>query len=95
MDLVPFNDKVIVKQKPPETVLKSGIFVPDIATKKSTEGVVVAVGNGKKTKHGNRIPLSVAVNDTVLYYSGSGTVIYHQGEEFLILNDQEILGIIS
>ena len=95
MDLSPFNDRVLVKRKTAETVTKSGIFIPDVAVQKSDQGIVLAVGNGKKNKDGKRIPMSVSVDDTVLYHKGSGTVVHHNGQELLVLNEEDILGIVT
>ena len=94
-DLRPFNDKVLVKQHGATTVLKSGILIPESAAQKSDQGTVIATGPGKKNKSGIRIPLSVNTNDHILFSKGCGIKVYHDNQEYLILDEKDILGIIS
>ena len=94
-DLRPFNDKVLIKQHTTETKLKSGIIIPENAAQKSDQGTVIAVGPGKKNKSGNRVPLSVDTNDHILFSKGCGIKVHHDNQEYLILDEKDILGIIT
>jgi chaperonin GroES len=94
LHLQPFNDKVLVKQHTATTVLKSGILIPENAMQASDQGTVVAIGPGKKNKSGIRIPLSVNVNDHILFVKGSGIKVRYNTEDYLILDEKDIFGVI-
>jgi len=91
----PLHDRVIVKPKEAEETTKGGIILPDTAKEKPIEGTVVAVGDGKMTDDGKTIKLSVKVGDTVLYGKYSGTEVKIDGEEYLIMRESDIYGIVK
>jgi chaperonin GroES len=89
--LQPLGDRVLVKPIPREEVTKGGIVLPDTAKEKPQEGEVLAVGPGKMTDDGNRIPLDVKVGDKVIYAKYGGTEIKEVDEELIILRESDIL----
>jgi len=91
----PLHDRVIVKPKEAEETTKGGIILPDTAKEKPIEGTVVAVGDGKMTDDGKTIKLTVKVGDTVLYGKYSGTEVKIDGEEYLIMRESDIYGIVK
>jgi chaperonin GroES len=91
----PLQDRVIVKRIAEEEKSKGGIIIPDTAKEKPQEGKVVAVGKGKANEDGKVIPLDVKVNDRVLFGKYSGSEINIDGEEHLIMREEDILGIIE
>jgi chaperonin GroES len=91
----PLQDRVIVKRIEEEEKSKGGIIIPDTAKEKPQEGKVVAVGKGKAGDDGKIVPLDVKVNDRVLFGKYSGTEINFDGEEHLIMREEDILGIIE
>lgn len=91
----PLQDRVIVKRIEEEEKSKGGIIIPDTAKEKPQEGKVVAVGKGKMNEDGKIIPLDVKVNDRVLFGKYSGSEINIDGEEHLIMREEDILGIIE
>ncbi|MAT58672.1 MAG: co-chaperone GroES [Melioribacteraceae bacterium] len=91
----PLADRVIVKPKEAEETTKGGIILPDTAKEKPIEGKVVAVGSGKVTEDGKVINLNVKVGDTVLYGKYSGTEISVEGDEYLIMRESDIYGIVK
>jgi chaperonin GroES len=91
----PLADRVIVKPKEAEETTKGGIILPDTAKEKPIEGKIVAVGSGKVTEEGKVINLNVKVGDTVLYGKYSGTEINVEGDEYLIMRESDIYGIIK
>ncbi|MGH7829307.1 MAG: co-chaperone GroES [Candidatus Binatia bacterium] len=95
MKIRPLQDRVIVKRLEEEEKTKGGIIIPDTAKEKPQEGRVVAVGKGKANEDGKIIPLDVKVNDRVLIGKYSGTEINIDGEEHLIIREEDILGIIE
>lgn len=90
VNLTPLHDRVIVKRIEEKETVKGGIIIPDSAKEKPQEGEVVAVGAGKREK-GELIPLDVKPGDRVLFGKYSGTEIKLEGEELLILREEEIL----
>ena len=86
----PLADRVLVEPKPAETVTAGGIIIPDTAKEKPQEGTVVAVGPGKKDE-----PMTVKVGDKVLYGKYSGTELKFDGNDYLIVKEGDLLGIIS
>jgi len=90
VNLTPLHDRVIVKRIEEKETVKGGIIIPDSAKEKPQEGEVVAVGAGKREK-GELIPLDVKPGDRVLFGKYSGTEIKVEGEELLILREEEIL----
>ncbi|HYT57567.1 MAG TPA: co-chaperone GroES [Verrucomicrobiae bacterium] len=95
MKIRPLQDRVIVKRIEEEEKSKGGIIIPDTAKEKPQEGKVVAVGKGKANEDGKITPLDVKVNDLILFGKYSGTEINIDGEEHLIMREDDILGIIE
>ena len=95
MKIRPLQDRVIVRRLAEEEKTKGGIIIPDTAKEKPQEGKVIAVGKGKKTEEGKVIPLDVKVGDKILFGKYSGTEIKVEGEELLIMREEDILGIIE
>ncbi|HEY3167104.1 MAG TPA: co-chaperone GroES [Candidatus Binatia bacterium] len=95
MKIRPLQDRVIVKRIEEEEKSKGGIIIPDTAKEKPQEGKVVAVGKGKANEDGKITPLDVKVNDLILFGKYSGTEINIDGEEHLIMREEDILGIIE
>ena len=90
----PLGDRVIVKPKEAEETTKGGIILPDTAKEKPIEGTIVAVGTGK-VEDGKTIEMSVKVGDVVLYGKYGGTEISVEGEEYLIMRESDIYGIVA
>lgn len=95
MKLRPLQDRIIVKRLEEETKTAGGIFIPETAKEKPQKGEVVAVGNGKKTDDGKILPIDVKTGDKVLFGKYAGTEIKIDGEEFLIMREDDILGIME
>jgi chaperonin GroES len=95
MKIRPLQDRIIVKRLEEETKTKGGIIIPDTAKEKPIEGKVVAVGKGKKTDDGKLIALDVKVGDKVLFSKYGGTEVKIDGEEYLIMREDDILGVIE
>jgi len=95
MKLKPLGDRVIIQPSQEMEKTKGGILLPDTAKEKPQQGKVVAVGEGKKSDEGKTIPLSVKVGDVVLYGKYSGTNITVEGEEYLIVREDEIVAIVG
>jgi len=91
----PLNDKVLVKRLEAEEVTRGGIVLPDTAKEKPREGKILAIGDGKLLETGKRAPFQVKVGDRVLFSSYSGTEIKIEGEEFLILSEDDVLAVIE
>ena len=94
VNLTPLHDRVIVKRIEDKETVKGGIIIPDSAKEKPMEGEVIAVGSGRREK-GELIPLDVKPGDRVLFGKYGGTEIKIEGEEFLILREEEILAKLS
>ena len=92
--LTPLHDRVVIKRIQETETVRGGIIIPDSAKEKPQEGVVVAVGTGRFDK-GQTVPMSVKEGDRVLFGKYSGSDIKIDGEEFLILKEEEIFGILS
>lgn len=90
----PLHDRVLLRRIEEAETVRGGIIIPDSAKEKPQEGVVIAVGTGKFEK-GQTIPLAVKEGDRVLFGKYAGTEIKIEGEEFLILREEEILGILG
>ncbi|GGF05157.1 chaperonin GroES [Chishuiella changwenlii] len=89
LNIKPLADRVVIEPAPAETKTASGIIIPDSAKEKPQEGIVVAVGNGKKDE-----PMTVAIGDKVLYGKYSGTELKLEGKDYLIMREADILAII-
>lgn len=90
----PLSDRVLVQPQPAEEKTSSGIIIPDTAKEKPQEGTVISAGPGK-VENGTKIDMSVKEGDKVLYGKYSGTEITLDGEEYLIMRESDILGIVS
>jgi chaperonin GroES len=90
----PLQDRVIVKRTDESEQMRGGLYIPDTAKEKPQEGEVIAAGPGK-VENGNKIELTVKVGDKVLFGKYSGTEVKLDGEEFLIMREDDILGIIE
>ncbi len=90
-NLQPLGDRIVVKAVEQETQTKSGIYIPDSAKERPQEGSVVAVGPGRVTDDGNRLEMSVAVGDVVIYSKFAGTEFEDDGEEYLIMKETDVL----
>ena len=95
MNIRPLHDRVVVKRLEQTEQVRGGIIIPDTAKEKPQEGKVVAVGKGKVGDDGKIIPLDVKVNDRVLFGKYSGSEINIDGEEHMIMREDDILGIIE
>jgi chaperonin GroES len=95
MKLKPLQDRILVQRVEEETTTKGGIIIPDSAKEKPAEGKVVAVGAGKTSDDGNRIALEIKVGDRILFGKYSGTEVKIDGEEYLIMREDDVLGIIE
>ncbi|PYP83789.1 MAG: co-chaperone GroES [Blastocatellia bacterium AA13] len=91
----PLHDRVIIKRIEEGEQIRGGIIIPDSAKEKPQEGEVIAAGNGKVLDNGQRIPLEVKEGDRVLFGKYSGSEVKLDGEEYLIMREDEILGIID
>jgi chaperonin GroES len=89
ISIKPLADRVVVQVAPAETKTASGIIIPDTAKEKPQQGVVVAIGGGKKDE-----PMTVKVGDRVLYGKYSGTEITHEGKDYLIMRESDIFAIV-
>ncbi|MBL0052795.1 MAG: co-chaperone GroES [Bacteroidetes bacterium] len=89
INITPLADRVIVEAAAAEEKTASGIIIPDTAKEKPQQGIVVAVGNGKKDE-----PMTVKVGDKVLYGKYAGTEIVHNGKEFLIMRESDIFAVV-
>ena len=92
--LKPLEDRIVVKANEEEQTTSSGIVIPDTAKEKPQEGTVVAVGPGR-FEEGARVPLDVAVGDSVIYSKYGGTEVKVEGEEYLILSARDVLAIVA
>ena len=95
MKIRPLQDRLVVKRVESEAKTKGGIIIPDTAKEKPIEGKVVAVGNGKVLKDGKLRPLDVKVGDTVLFGKYSGTEVKLDGEEHVLLREDDVLAVTS
>lgn len=95
MKLKPLADRVIVKQTEAEEKTKSGIYLPDAAKEKPTQGKVIAVGPGKLDDKGKRMELSVSQGDVVYYGKYSGTEVEVDGVKYVILRESDLLGVLD
>jgi chaperonin GroES len=95
MKVKPLNDRVLVKRIEELQVTKGGIVIPDTAKEKPIEGKVIAVGPGKMSDAGNRMALQVKEGDRVLFGKYAGTEIKMEGEEYLMMREEDILAVIA
>ncbi|MEW5853727.1 MAG: co-chaperone GroES [Myxococcota bacterium] len=95
MKIRPLYDRILVKRLEEEQKTKGGIIIPDTAKEKPLQAKVVAVGNGKINEKGEHRPLDVKAGDTILFAKYSGTEVKIDGEEHLILREEDVLGILT
>ena len=95
MKLNPLHDRVVVRRIEADTQTSGGIIIPDNAAEKPDQGTVLAVGAGRRTEAGTIVPMSLNVDDTVLFGKYAGQTVTIQGEEVLILKEEEIYAIIE
>ena len=95
MKLTPLHDRILVKRVEEQDQIQGGIVIPDTAKEKPHEGEVVSVGDGRVLDNGKKLKLSVKKGDRILFGKYSGSEIKIEGEEFLILREDEVFGIIQ
>jgi len=95
MKVKPLQDRILVKRLEEEEKTKGGIIIPDAAKEKPQEGIVIAVGDGKVLENGKKAPLSVKAGDKILFGKYSGTEIKIDGEEHLIMREDDVFGILE
>jgi len=95
MNVRPLHDRIVIKRIEEKETVKGGIIIPDTAKEKPQEGEVIAVGHGKKTDKGEVIALDVKVGDRILFGKYSGTEIKLDNQEYLIIREDEVLGVIE
>ena len=95
MKLRPLQDRILVQRVEEETTTKGGIIIPDTAKEKPAEGKVKAVGNGKVGDDGKRVALEIKVGDKILFGKYSGTEVKIEGDEYLIMREDDVLGVIE
>lgn len=95
MKIRPLQDRVLVKRIEEEEKTKGGIIIPDTAKEKPQMGVIMAAGKGKKTEDGKVVPLDVKQGDKVLFSKYAGTEVKVEGEELLIMREDDILGVVE
>ncbi|HWS58146.1 MAG TPA: co-chaperone GroES [Actinotalea sp.] len=94
VSIKPLEDRVVVRTLEAEQTTASGLVIPDTAKEKPQEGEVLAVGPGRVDDKGQRVPLDIAVGDTVIYSKYGGTEVKYAGEELLILSARDILAVV-
>ena len=95
MNIRPLHDRVVVKRLEEDEAKVGGLFIPDSAKEKPQKGEVVSVGNGKRTEDGKLIPLDLKAGDSILFGKYSGSDIKIDGVEYLIMREDEVLGVLE
>jgi chaperonin GroES len=95
MKINPMHDRILIKPLDAETVTKSGIVIPDAAAEKPNTGKVISVGQGRVTDEGKVIPLTVKEGETVMYGKYSGQTVKIDGEELIVLKEDDIIAIVE
>ena len=95
MKIRPLHDRVIVKRIEAETRTASGIYIPEVAGEKPDQGEVFAVGPGRRDNNGQIIEMGVKVGDRILFGKFSGQVVKIEGEEYLVMREEEIMGVLE
>jgi chaperonin GroES len=95
MKIRPLHDRVIVKRLDEERKSAGGIVIPDNAAEKPDQGEVIAVGPGKKTEEGKLLPMDVKVGDRVLFGKYSGTAVKIEGTEYLVMREEDLMGVVA
>jgi chaperonin GroES len=95
MKLRPLQDRILVQRVKEDEKTKGGIIIPDTAKEKPIEGTVIAAGNGKLSENGKRVALDVKKGDRILFGKYSGTEVKIEGEEYLIMREDDVFGVIK
>jgi chaperonin GroES len=95
MDLRPLHDRVLVRRLEEQESMRGGLFIPDSAKEKPQQAEVIAAGNGKLLDNGERAPLEVKAGDRILFGKYSGSEVRIEGNDYLILREDEILGVLD
>jgi chaperonin GroES len=95
MNIRPLHDRVVVRRLEEERTSPGGIVIPDSAAEKPVQGEILAVGNGKVLDNGDRRPLDVKVGDRVLFGKYSGTEVKISGETYLVMREEDIMGVVE
>jgi chaperonin GroES len=95
MKLRPLQDRILVQRVKEDEKTKGGIIIPDTAKEKPIEGTVIAAGNGKLSENGKRVALDVKNGDRILFGKYSGTEVKIEGEEYLIMREDDVFGVIK
>jgi chaperonin GroES len=96
MDFRPMADRVLVQRAEPETKTASGLFIPDSTVEAANKGTVIAVGPGKLLKDGRVVPVAdIVINDVVMFGAGAGIPVKVNGEDFLVLTQDELIAIVG
>ena len=91
----PLNDRIIARRMEDQEQMRGGLYIPDTAKEKPQEGEVLAVGNGKLLDNGQRIAIDLKAGDRILFGKYAGTEIKLDGEEYLILREDDVLGVVE
>ena len=95
MKIRPLHDRILVRREEEKEAKKGGIIIPDSAKEKPQEGTVIAVGNGRVTDDGKKVPLDVRAHDRILFGKYSGSEVQVDDEEYLIMKEEDVLAIIE
>ncbi|MCI7305720.1 MULTISPECIES: co-chaperone GroES [Trueperella] len=95
VSIKPLDDRIVIQQVEAEETTASGLVLPDTAKEKPQEGKVVAVGPGRIDDNGNRVPMEVAVGDTVIYSKYGGTEVKYGTDEYIILSQRDVLAVVT
>ncbi|WP_460997840.1 co-chaperone GroES [Trueperella pyogenes] len=95
VSIKPLDDRVVIQQVEAEETTASGLVLPDTAKEKPQEGKVVAVGSGRIDDNGNRVPMDLAVGDTVIYSKYGGTEVKYGADEYIILSQRDVLAVVT
>jgi chaperonin GroES len=95
MNIRPLHDRIVVRRLEQKETMQGGLYIPDSAKEKPQEGEVVAVGKGKRLEDGKVVPLDVKAGDRILFGKYSGSDIKIDGEEYLIMREDEVLGVLE
>jgi len=95
MDFKPMFDRVLIDQDTPETVTKSGFIIPDMSVEKANTGRIMAVGPGRTTKDGVLIPVTVQVDDRIMFMPGAGVKVKVNGTDMIVLKEEDIIALVE
>ncbi|MGV4376809.1 co-chaperone GroES [Trueperella pyogenes] len=95
VSIKPLDDRIVIQQVEAEETTASGLVLPDTAKEKPQEGKVVAVGSGRIDDNGNRVPMDLAVGDTVIYSKYGGTEVKYGADEYIILSQRDVLAVVT